>query len=194
MVTVVMAIVVAALFGALNSLTNADVRVQALITNQQAVRFGLNQLQRDVRAANPMDPFASTSTYSNAVQVELGPNAGTRTDIRWLYDTTPTSPTYESLLRQVMSGPTAGATVISQVVVIKRVRNVEAAVALFTYYDAGGVDLVANNPTTPANVANCAIRLHVLVTSDTQPGPQPFSENLDVELRNRLPGGIVGCT
>jgi type II secretory pathway pseudopilin PulG len=192
-VTVVMAIVVASMFGALTSLTNSEARVHALVTNQETVRFGLDRLQRDLRAANPVDPSATTSAYGGAVQVELGPNPGTRTFIRWIYDRTVASPTYESLLRQVMSGPATNATVVSQVVVIPRVRNLELGKPVFAYYDAKGADLVANNPNTPANVANCAIRIHVQVNSDTQPGPQPFAENIDIELRNRLPGGIVGC-
>jgi type II secretory pathway pseudopilin PulG len=188
-----MLVIVASFLGALNSLTNTGLRIQALVNNQETVRFGLDRLQRDLRAANPVDAPSTTSEYGNAIRIELGPNPGTRVYIRWFYDRTPTSSTYESLLRQVMSGNVANATVISQVAVITRVRNVETNTALFTYYDSGGNDLVAGNPTTPANVANCAIRVHVQVDSDAQPGPQPFSENIDVELRNRLPGGIIGC-
>jgi hypothetical protein len=91
-----------------------------------------------------------------------------------------------------MSGPT-NATVVSQVPVLTRMRNVESGIPAFIYFDVHGVDLVASNPTTPANVANCAIRVHIQVNAGAQPGPQPFSENIDVEVRNRLPGGIVGC-
>lgn len=188
-----MLVIVATLLGALDSLTKVQGRVQALVNNQEAVRFGLDQLQRDVRAANPVDSFSVTNAYSNGVQVELGPNPGTRTYIRWLYDTTPASPTYEVLLRQVMSGPGVNATVSSQAAVITRVRNVETNTPVFDYFDSHDNELVTANPNTPANVANCAIRVHVLINSDAMPGPLPFSENIDLELRNRLPGGIVGC-
>lgn len=188
-----MIVVVASFLGALDSLTNTGRRIQALVSNQETVRFGLDRLQRDLRAANPVDAASATSEYSNAIRIELGPNPGTRVYIRWLYDMTPTSSTYESLLRQVMSGSDANATVTGQVAVITRVRNLETNTPLFTFYDSGGHDLVAGNPATPANVANSAIRVHVQVDSDAQPGPQPFSENIDVELRNRLPGGIIGC-
>jgi hypothetical protein len=188
-----MLVIVGTLLGALDSLTKASTRVQALVNNQETVRFGLNRVQRDLRAANPVDAAGVTASYPNAVQVELGPNPGIRTYIRWFYDTSPASTTYESLLRQVMSGPGANATVSSQAVIVSRVRNLETSTAIFSYYDSLGNDLVANNPTTPANVANCAIRVHIQINSDAQPGPQPFSENIDVELRNRLPGGIVGC-
>jgi type II secretory pathway pseudopilin PulG len=189
-----MLVIAASLFAVLNSLTNTAGRIQALVNNQETVRFGLDRLQRDLRAANPVDPLSSSGAYRNAIQIELGPNPGTRVYIRWLYDMTPTSSTYEALLRQVMSGSGANAAVTSQAAVITRVRNLETGTPLFTYYDSGGNDLVSANPTTPANVANCAIRVHVQVNSDSQPGPQPFSENIDVELRNRLPGGIIGCT
>ena len=69
----------------------------------------------------------------------------------------------------------------------------ETGIPVFSYYDSHGNDLVAANPSTPANVANCAIRVHMSISSDSAPGPQPFTENLDVELRNRLPGGTIGC-
>ncbi|MDQ1393405.1 MAG: hypothetical protein QOF30_2382 [Acidimicrobiaceae bacterium] len=192
-VVTTMLVIVGSFLAALNSVTNTGVRIQALVNNQETVRFGLDRLQRDLRAANPVDAPSTTGAYSNAMQIELGPNPGIRIVVRWFYDMTPTSSTYEALLRQVMSGNGASASVTSQVAVITRVRNLETNTPLFTYYDSGGNNLVSNNPTTPANVANCAIRVHVQVNSDAQPGPQPFGENIDVELRNRLPGGIIGC-
>jgi hypothetical protein len=30
--------------------------------------------------------------------------------------------------------------------------------------------------------------VHITLTSDSNPGPLPFTETQDVELRNRLPG------
>ena len=43
------------------------------------------------------------------------------------------------------------------------------------------------------DIANCAIRVHIEVSSDSNPGPLPFTETQDVELRNRLPGGTWMC-
>jgi hypothetical protein len=148
-------------------------------------------MQRDLRAAAALDALTASSSYGNQVRFELG-TAGARQYLRWLYDTTPTSPTYRSVLRQVMAGPTS-ATVLNQGVVITRAQNLASNTAMFTYFDSRHGDLVAANPTTPANVADCAIAVHIEVDADSQPGPQPFSENMDVELRNRLPGGIIGC-
>jgi type II secretory pathway pseudopilin PulG len=191
-VVAVLAVVLSMFLDSLSSLTNSSQRVQSLVTNEETVRFALDQMQRDLRAANPLDALTTTSAYGNQIRVELGPTPGTHQYLRWLYDTTPTSPTYESLLRQIMAGPTSS-TVLSQDVEITRVHNVETSTAVFTYTDAQGNDLVSLNPTTPANIANCAIAVHIVVDADSQPGPQPFSENIDIELRNRLPGGIIGC-
>jgi hypothetical protein len=149
-------------------------------------------MQRDLRAANPIDTLSTTAAYSNEVRFELGPTGGTHQYLEWLYDTTPGSPTYRDVLRQIMAGPTS-TTVLSQTVEITRAENLAAATAMFTYYDSHNNDLVAANPAAPANVANCAIAVHIQVDADSQPGPQPFSENISVELRNRLPGGITGC-
>ena len=55
-VAATMLVIVATLLGALDSLTNVQGRDQALVNNQETVRFGLDQVQRDVRAANPVDP------------------------------------------------------------------------------------------------------------------------------------------
>ena len=184
-------VVLAMFLDSLGSLTNSSQRVQALVVNEQTVRFGLDQMQRDLRAATALDALSASSGYGSEVRFELG-SAGARQYLRWLYDTTPSSPTYQSVLRQVMAGPTS-ATVLSQGIVITRAQNVVSNTAMFTYFDSRGADLAAANPTTPANVADCAIALHIEVDADSQPGPQPFSENIDVELRNRLPGGIIGC-
>ncbi len=192
-VLAILLVVVAMFFEVLDSLTKADQRVQGLVNNQETVRFAVNHLGRELRAANPLDASSTTGAYRNEVKIELGPTPGTHQYIRWLYDTSALSPTFESLLRQVMSGPSAFATVVSQAVVVTRVHNVETNTAVFTFYDSHGGDLVALNPSTPANVANCAISVHIQVNSDASPGPQPFSENIDIELRNRLPGGILGC-
>ena len=191
-VTLSLLMVVLAMFlDSLGSLTNSSQRVQALVANEETVRFGLDQMQRDLRAATALDALTASSGYGSQIRFELGP-AGSRQYLRWLYDTTPTSPTYQSLLRQVMAGPTS-ATVLNQGIVITRAENVASNTAVFTYFDSRGADLVAANPTTPANVADCTIAVHIEVDADSQPGPQPFSENIDVELRNRLPGGIIGC-
>jgi len=177
----------------LQSLTTNEDRSQRLVSNEQNVRFELDQLARDIRAANPLTPLlnaATAATYQNQIEVVLGPTGGTQTVVRWTYNTGA-----EQMVRQIMSNTSAGATVVSQAFFLNRVRNVETGTPVFTYYGQHNQDLVAqtlaNNGATH-DAANCAVRVHIVITSDSNPGPVPFTETQDVEVRNRLPGN-VGC-
>jgi type II secretory pathway pseudopilin PulG len=189
-------VVLAMFFDTLISLTRSEDRSQRLVSNEQNVRFELDQLARDVRAANPMVPlrYATTAAaYNTQIEIVLGPTGGTQQVIRWLYDGTS-----EQLVRQVMSSTASNATVVSQSFVLSRVRNVETVVPVFTYFGQQNEDLVAQsiaNGDTGGMIhdaANCAVRVHMVITSDSNPGPVPFTETQDVEIRNRLPGN-VGC-
>jgi type II secretory pathway pseudopilin PulG len=190
-VVAILMVVLVMFLDSLTSLTNTSQRVQSLVTNEETVRFALDQMERDVRGAVLLDPEPTAGAYRDQLRFEVGPTAS-RTYLRWLYDTTPASPTYESVIRQVMAGATS-TSVLSQTVEITRVENLGTNTPTFTYFDSHEVDLVSQNSPTPANVADCAISVHIQVDADSQPGPQPFSETIDVELRNRLPGGIIGC-
>ena len=53
---------------------------------------------------------------------------------------------------------------------------------------SGGID----NGGNLHDPANCAVRVHIELQSDSQPGPLPFTVTQDVHIRNRLPGN-VGC-
>jgi type II secretory pathway pseudopilin PulG len=186
----ILLVVMATLFAVLQSLTDTERRTQNLVSNEQGVRFVLTQLAREIRASNPMDTFAVKATYSNQIQVELGSTAP-RQVVRWTYDTNSASATYEQLTRQVMADNTALARVVSSLVKLTRVRNVESSTPLFTYFGQSDQNLVTGS-FTAADVGNCAIRVHLTITSDSNPGPRPFTEEQDVEVRNRLPGGL-GC-
>jgi hypothetical protein len=99
------------------------------------------------------------------------------------------------MVRQVMSGTSSNATVVSQSFYLARVRNVESGTPVFVYYGQKNEDLVAQSLADDGNVhdaANCAIRVHIQISSDSNPGPLPFTQTQDVEVRNRLPGN-VGC-
>ncbi len=177
----------------LESLTKNEDRSQRLVSNEQNVRFEIDELARDIRASNPLLPLpnaASATTYNNQIEVVLGPTGGTQQVVRWTYDTVA-----ERLVRQVMSDASASATVVSQAFFLTKVRNVETGSPVFTYYGQQDEDLVAqtlaNNGAIP-DAANCAVRVHIVITSDSNPGPVPFTETQDVEVRNRLPGN-VGC-
>jgi type II secretory pathway pseudopilin PulG len=185
----IMVIVLAMFFSTLVSLTNSEDRSQRLVSNEQNVRFELDQLAREVRAANPLVPLpnaTSAADYSNQIEVVLGPTGGTQTVVRWSYDTS-----RELMVRQLMSDTSPGATVVAQSFYLNRVRNVERGLPVFTYYGPQNQDLVAGALAGAGNltdVANCAQRVHIVMVSDSNPGPVPFTETQDVEVRNRLPG------
>ena len=97
-----------------------------------------------------------------------------------------------------MSDASASATVLGQSFYLARVRNVETGTPVFTYFGQHGEDLVAQSVAAGDTIgkrhdaANCAVRVHIELVSDSNPGPLPFTQTQDVEVRNRLPGN-VGC-
>ena len=191
--TSILLVVLALVFGSLVSLTRSEDRSQRLVSNEQNVRFELDQLAREIRAANPLVPLlnaTSAAAYDNQIEMVLGPTSGTQQVVRWTYDTTTLQ-----MVRQVMSGTSSTATVVSQSFYLARVRNVDTNTPVFTYYGQHNEDLVAQTLANDGNLhdaANCAIRVHIELSSDSNPGPLPFTQTQDVEIRNRLPGN-VGC-
>ena len=191
--TSIMLIVLAMFFATLTSLTRSEDRAQRLVSNEQNVRFELDQLAREIRAANPLSPLplaATAATYSNQIELVLGPTGGAQQVVRWTYDSV-----NEKMSRELMSSTAAGATVLSQSFFLTRVRNIESGTPIFVYYGSQNTDLVAQalaNSGHKDDAANCAVRVHITLVSDSNPGPVPFTETQDVEVRNRLPGN-VGC-
>jgi len=188
--SMIMLAVFGMLMGLVVSLTNNEARTQALVTNEQNVRFVLADFARDVRAANPLSIFASGSEYRNQIEMEIGP-LDERSVVRWRYITDPSSPAYRTVVREVVSGPNAGTSVTR----LRRVRNTDRGIDFLQYYDAHAQDdgdEMIDNGIGAAQIANCTIRVRMTITADSEPGPEPFTESLDVHLRNRLPGGI-GC-
>jgi prepilin-type N-terminal cleavage/methylation domain-containing protein len=191
--TAILLIILAMTFQVLVSLTNSENRAQHLVSNEQNVRFELDQLAREVRASNQLVPLlnaTTASTYNNQIEMLLGPTGGAQQVIRWTYDTVA-----ERIARQVMSDTSSSATILSQSFFLTRVRNVESNTPLFTYYGQSNQNLVAQTLANNGNkndAANCAVRVAIQIISDSNPGPVPFTETQDVELRNRLPGNW-GC-
>ena len=177
------------IFSFMISVQNTDRRAQAVVGNEQDARFVLTEIARDIRASNPLETFAAVDTYRNQIQVTLGEGA-TLQRVRWVYDTNPTSPTYKQLRREVLHNTTGA--VVSSRTRLTRVQNIvrSPVVDLFTYHSQSGVNLITNG--VADDVGNCAIRVGITITADSNPGPEPFTVIQDVEVRNRLPGG-VGC-
>ena len=189
----IMVTVLAMFFSTLVSLTKSEDRSQRLVGNEQNVRFELDQLAREVRAANPLVPLLNATTasdYSDTIELVLGPTGGAQKVVRWTYDKV-----REEMVRQLMSDASSTATVVTQSFYLNRVRNVEVNMPVFTYYGQHNQDLVQQALANGGNMhdaANCAVRVHIVLMSDSNPGPMPFTETQDVEVRNRLPGN-VGC-
>lgn len=181
------------IFSFMISVQNTDRRAQAVVNNEQDARFVLTEISRDIRASNPgLGTFATVNQYRNQVQMTLGEGA-TLKRVRWVYETSSSSSRYKELRREVLDNTTGA--VVSSSTRLRRVQNIvrSPVVDLFKYYSQSGVDLVAagNTPADAANVGNCSIRVAVTITADSNPGPEPFTVTQDVEVRNRLPGGIA---
>ena len=191
--TALLLLVTTLIFSFMISVQNTDRRAQAVVNNEQDARFVLTEIARDIRASNPMESFSQVDRYRNQIQLTLGEDA-TKQRVRWVYDTNPSSATYKELRREVLDNSTGA--VVSSSTRLRRVQNIvrSPAVDLFQYYDDRGLDLVSlgHTPADADNVGTCAIRVAVTITADSNPGPEPFTVTQDVEVRNRLPGG-VGC-
>lgn len=187
-VTITMAILLAVLamvLGLLMSLTVNENRTQALIINEQEVRFVMNDFARDLRGANPVTVFTTTTKYRNTIQMQTGPTAAPDY-VRWSYDAAAGTVT-----RAELNGPEETASVKNSAVRLQNVKNQVRGVQFLQYFNAAaqddGDELVAANE-LPENVANCVIRVRMTITADSEPGPEPFTESQDVHVRNKLPG------
>lgn len=180
-----MSIIGASILSVLTSTTRNAKLQQSMVSNQELVRFGIIKLSRDLRSANPVLPLTTVGDYATKVEVALGPAGGTQTYVRWWLSN-------KTLFRGILTAP--GGTVTSTQTVLTNVENATQGTTLLRYYSANGAELMTSG-TTPAavgDITNCAIRVRMSIASDAFPGPVPFTEQSDVELRNRLPGG-PGC-
>jgi hypothetical protein len=178
-------LVMTMMFGILNSMQSTTRRVDAVVSNEQDARFVVTQLLREVRAANPLEDFSDVpAAYQTQIELQLGALTGTQQHVRWRYDTAS-----RTLVRELLDGTGAVIPGTSRVK-LRNLRNAERGVVMFSYTGENGVDLVAAG--NGRNVGLCAIHVEVVVTADSNPGPEPFTVRSDTEIRNRLPGG-VGC-
>jgi prepilin-type N-terminal cleavage/methylation domain-containing protein len=182
-VVLILGVVLTALFGVLDSMTRNDRRQQALQTNQEGARFAMVQMGQDLRAANPVEPLSTAAAYATEFEAAVLNAAGTSTTyVRWQLSGT-------TLSRSVLSAP--GGTAVSTKTMLSNVENTSQGVTLFRWYDSSGTELTGTD-NSPSDFSNCTVRVHISIVAASDPGPLPFSENSDAEVRNRLPGGI-GC-
>ncbi|HUC14981.1 MAG TPA: hypothetical protein VMS00_11070 [Acidimicrobiales bacterium] len=167
---------------------------EALVTNEQAVSLVLLQMEKDIRAANPLDVFDPTAcytytytTYDDQIQVQLGPNGGTQQTVLWVY-----SPTNDTLKRELISGTGCNPTVLSTTDVVPNILN--GSTPVFTYFDDTQTNLVVpGNASTPDYIGDCAVQIGIDLTGQASNSARPFTEQVNVQIRDRLPGGMPGC-
>jgi type II secretory pathway pseudopilin PulG len=177
-------IVMAGMLSFLQAGTRTEKRAQAIANSQEDVRLALVRLARDVRSADPMLALTDINDYANKIELQL--NKPSLSYVRWVLD-----PATGTLSRQVISGPNGS--VVATTFRLTRVHNGDApARPVFRYFGYSDTEFTPQGSTS-ADFANCTIRVNASVTSDTDPGPQPFTSEIDAQLRNRLPGG-TGCS
>ncbi len=178
----IMSILIGSLLGTLDIATRGQSRQDALVTDQESVREAMLQMDRDLRDANPIEPLTSASSYASQVETsDIAPN-GTTEFVLWQLNGT-------TLTRSLLSAP--GGTTLSTQTILSNVNNNTTGTSLFRYFNSTNTELTSAN-NTAGDFANCTIRILITVAAASAPGPVPFSESSDVEIRNRLPGGI-GC-
>jgi prepilin-type N-terminal cleavage/methylation domain-containing protein len=178
----IMSILIGTLLGSMDIATRGQNRQEALVANQETVRQALLEMDRDLRDANPIESLATPSLYPSQVETaDIAPDGTTEFVLWQLSDTTVT--------RSLLSAPNG--TTLSTQTVLTNVTNNSTGTSLFRYFNSANSELTpANN--TAGDFSNCAVRILITVSAASDPGPVPFSESSDVEIRNRLPGGI-GC-
>jgi type II secretory pathway component PulJ len=184
-VVLMLGFVLASLFGVLQSVTANERIQQAKVNNQEKVRFVLGQLTRDLRSANPLLPTATAADSATSAELALGSSTGTQTYVRWWLSGT-------TLNRSQLAA--AGGAPTSTKVMLTNVRNAQRGITLLRYFRSNVAEMAVTGvgAVTAGDIANCTIRVKLAVASDADPGPAPFLEETDAEIRNRLPGGI-GC-
>src|SRR5579862_751980 len=87
----IMVIVMLCFLSVLQPGSKASSEAQDMITNEQDVTLALNDLQTDVRAANPLDVFDSSvcasysnTTYDDQIEMVLGPSDSTQQTVLWI--------------------------------------------------------------------------------------------------------------
>jgi type II secretory pathway pseudopilin PulG len=184
-VVLMLGLVLSTVFGVLSSVSGNERTQEAKVNNQERVRLVLAQLTRDLRSANPLVAATTAANAATSVEMAIGPSTGPQTYVHWWLSGT-------TLSRSVAA--TAGGTPTTSKVVLTNVRNTARNVTLLRYFRSSVAEmaLIGVGAVTAGDVVNCTIRVKVAVSSDSDPGPAPFLEETDAEIRNRLPGGL-GC-
>ncbi|MDQ3107359.1 MAG: hypothetical protein M3Q68_06085 [Actinomycetota bacterium] len=182
-VMLISATVMGSLIGILDSQSRAERRINALASNQEQVRLALVQVQQDLRSAEPLvelDDISKYPTQMNIMHRDFDDDDVTY--FRWRLNTVANELVRETL---ATDGSVAATTF--------RLAGVTSN-TVFRYFKTNGAELQPD-PTqhTSRDIADCTVRVRILIDAAPEKGPQPLDNWSDVQLRNRLPGG-VGCS
>ncbi len=180
-VMMISSVLMVTLVGILDSQSRAEQKVNALAASQEQVRLALVEIQSDLRSAEPLIALPSAADFPKQMEiVHLSFDNDAATRFRWRLDTAK-----NELVRETLTN--AGA-VSATTYRLQGVTNN----TVFRYFDGNGNELLAAN-SSAEDIARCTLRVRILIDAAPEKGPQPLDNWSDVQLRNRLPGG-VGCT
>jgi type II secretory pathway pseudopilin PulG len=172
--------VMASIVGMLHSQSKAERSVSGLASAQEQVRLALVAVQSDLRSAEPLVALPTASEFPKRMEIiHLDFDTDAMLRFRWRLDDV-----NDELVRETLdaSGNVTGTTF--------RLGGVTNN-TVFRYFNSRGEELTAENSTSEI-IASCTLRVRVLIDAAPENGPQPLDNWSDVQLRNRLPGG-VGC-
>ena len=179
-VMLISVIAMTSIVGILQSQTKAERSVNGLAAAQEQVRLALTQIQQDLRSAEPLVALPSANQFPKQMEiVHLSFEHDTLIRFRWRLDTTA-----NELVRETLD---ANRNVTGTTFRLKGVTNF----TVFRYFNSKGDELNATNSTSET-IAQCTLRVRVLIDAAPEAGARPVDNSSDVQLRNRLPGG-VGC-
>lgn len=181
------AVVMVSLMGILVSQSNAERRVSTFADNQELIRQTLVTMQRDIRSSEPLNELSASADYELRIELNVydAIDAAASTPIRWVVDDAA-----DELRREVLDG---SGNVVQTSHRLAGVVN-DGTNPLFEFFRANGnaYDIDGDDADLPADVAECTVRVRVMLQAAPNPGPAPARLISDAQLRNRLPGG-TGC-
>ena len=168
----VMLLVSGALLGALESATVTERRASGRIDDEQSIRLGLAQFERDVRSSQLLT--ADPSILGRQIDLQVGPD-----HVRWSYDSGAST-----LSRSVVtdSSVTTGAVVPGVSV---------GADPMFALVGRDGRDLSTLTGGTSLDQVRCAASVKATVASAPHRGLAPFTETAVAPLPP--PRDLEGC-
>jgi type II secretory pathway pseudopilin PulG len=173
------ALVSVSLFASINAFTANDHKVEQVTTMRGDLRRALDVVARDIRSATTLTTLVSSVTYATQVDlVLLAPDGVTALPTRWRLGG-------GALVREPLSG--SGGTATSSRTVVSGLSNT----TLLRYFDSTGAELVPG-VTSASAIANCAVRLRILLVARPAANRVATTATTDVTIRNRTPGAL-GC-